>query len=177
MDSTLHEYLLRFDETAITSLLDRFRAIIDWETSETRRWKELEEISGIATHSWQKAYLGKQRPTSDMLEAIAQKWPKYAFWLMTGITDLKSRNVCPEGVNPWPASYEESKQINGGITWEDLIAIKPHLTKYLSEEPMDPKEEKKVDELLNNLNLSIGVDTGYRETVINKVFGKKQSRK
>jgi hypothetical protein len=77
------------------SITDRLVAIIDAQTLEARRFKALEELSGIAAVSWRKAYLRGQRPTSEMLEALAKTWPQYAFWLVTGITDPDYGHVAP----------------------------------------------------------------------------------
>lgn len=72
---------------------ERFKAVIREHTTDTRRWAELEMLSGIPATSWNKAYHGKQRPTADMLQAIARLWPEYIFWLMTGVTDAKHGHV------------------------------------------------------------------------------------
>lgn len=77
---------------------DRFRAVIRRNTSETRKWSELEALTGIPATSWQKAYNAKQRPTAEMLEAISRLWPEFAFWLVTGISDAKNGHVaCVNG--------------------------------------------------------------------------------
>jgi hypothetical protein len=35
---------------------------------------------------WNSVFLGRQRPTLEMVESAAQKWPNHAFWLVTGLT-------------------------------------------------------------------------------------------
>ncbi|MBU7437010.1 hypothetical protein [Paraburkholderia fungorum] len=77
------------------NIADRMQAVIDTHIPEGRRFKALEEISGIAAVSWRKAYLRGQRPTADMLEALSKAWPQYAFWLVTGITDPDYGHVSP----------------------------------------------------------------------------------
>uniref|UniRef100_UPI001ABBF396 hypothetical protein n=2 Tax=Pseudomonas TaxID=286 RepID=UPI001ABBF396 len=57
---------------------DRFRAVIRHNTSDTRRYAELEALTGIPAASWNKAYNERQRPTAEMLQAIARQWPEYA---------------------------------------------------------------------------------------------------
>ncbi|MBW9108109.1 hypothetical protein [Paraburkholderia phenoliruptrix] len=80
-----------------TTLQERFVALIDVITSAKNRWSELEGRSGIGAHSWQKAYQGKQRPTSEMLEAVASDSPNFAFWLLTGLTDNAHGHTSPDG--------------------------------------------------------------------------------
>jgi len=77
------------------NIADRMQAIIDATTSEGRRFKTLEELSGIAAVSWRKAYLRGQRPTAEMIEAIAKAWPQFAFWLTTGISDPDYGHIAP----------------------------------------------------------------------------------
>jgi len=74
---------------------DRFHAVVTAHTSPTRRWKELEDLSGIPAANWLAAIRNKQRPTAEMLEAAARAWPQYAFWLLTGITDCKHGHTTP----------------------------------------------------------------------------------
>jgi hypothetical protein len=57
--------------------------------STSRRWqKYLEEETGIVAQQWKNVSLLKQRPTAYMLEALARRWPQYAFWLLTGFEDV-----------------------------------------------------------------------------------------
>ncbi|WP_052273567.1 hypothetical protein [Pseudomonas aeruginosa] len=78
---------------------DRFRAVIRHNTSDTRRYAELEALTGIPAASWNKAYNERQRPTAEMLQAIARQWPEYAFWLITGVTDARYGHIsCRDGI-------------------------------------------------------------------------------
>ena len=65
-------------------------------TSTTRRWKELETLTGIPAANWLAAVRNKQRPTADMIEAVARAWPQYAYWLVTGSTDARYGHVCAD---------------------------------------------------------------------------------
>ncbi|MCW5119982.1 hypothetical protein B7L17_019800 [Burkholderia cenocepacia] len=76
-------------------IADRMIAIVNAETPEGRRFKALEEFSQIPAVSWRKAYLRGQRPTAEMIEAVSQRWPQYAFWLVTGITDPERNHIAP----------------------------------------------------------------------------------
>lgn len=58
-------------------------------------WEKLSQLSGIASPSWRSAFAGRQKPTPAMIESAAKLWPKYAFWLATGITDATNGHVAP----------------------------------------------------------------------------------
>lgn len=75
------------------NIVDRFKAVIRQNTSDKRRWAELEALTEIPATSWNKAWNGKQRPTAEMLQAVARLWPEYAFWLATGVTDAKHGHI------------------------------------------------------------------------------------
>ncbi|MDO8038387.1 hypothetical protein [Janthinobacterium sp. SUN137] len=75
------------------TLFDRFQALISAKTHEARRFKELEEVSGIAAVSWRKAFTKGQRPTAEMIESVSKVWPEHAFWLVTGTPDPVAGHV------------------------------------------------------------------------------------
>ena len=80
-------------ESLRNSIVDRFRKLIHANIDSSHRWAMLESQTGIPATSWQKAFTLKQRPTAEMLEAVARIWPANAFWLITGITDSKHGHV------------------------------------------------------------------------------------
>lgn len=90
-------------------------------------------MSSISRHSWQKTYLGDQRPTVQMMEAVSQTWPQYTFWLMTGITDVAGGHICPVGQDPWPATPEELLAEQTEEPWIYLIRLKSELRKEYPE--------------------------------------------
>lgn len=72
-------------------------------------WTELGKSSGIETTRWRRVYDRKQRITSDMLEVLAKKYPQFAFWLVTGITDAVNGHVAPANAQIFPERlYGES---------------------------------------------------------------------
>jgi hypothetical protein len=81
----------------MSSINDRFAALISSKTLEGRRFKELEERTKISAVSWRKAFNGGQRPTAEMIEAVARLWPQHAFWLATGVTDNEFSHSAPDG--------------------------------------------------------------------------------
>lgn len=66
---------------------ERLKILIECCTKETRRFKDLEEKSGVSSEAWRSFWNAKQRASAEMIEAAAQNWPQYAFWLATGIAD------------------------------------------------------------------------------------------
>lgn len=71
-------------------------------------WKRLETETGIKASKWRSFATGNQRPTPDMIEAAAQLWPHYAFWLATGITDIANGHSAPRTAIQFPEfSYAE----------------------------------------------------------------------
>ena len=58
-------------------------------------WEKLSQLPGIPSARWRSAFSRKQKPTSAMIESIAHLWPKYAFWLVTGVTDAANGHVAP----------------------------------------------------------------------------------
>ena len=77
----------------MSNLRERFADVIRMNTSETRRWKELETLTGIPAANWLAAVRNKQRPTAEMIEAVGRAWPQYAYWLVTGTTDARYGHV------------------------------------------------------------------------------------
>ncbi len=72
-------------------------------------WTELGKSSGIETTRWRRVYDRKQRITSDMLEVLAKKYPQFAFWLVTGITDAVNGHIAPLNAQIFPERlYGES---------------------------------------------------------------------
>lgn len=76
---------------------DRLIAIIEKTTRDTRRYSDLEKRTGIPATSWKKFYLGHQRATEQMIEAICTSYPDCVLWLTTGQTDEGGGQVNIDG--------------------------------------------------------------------------------
>lgn len=76
-------------------IIFRTLVLIRSVTDVRRRLKQLEEETGIPDRQWKHVWALKQRPTAHMLEALARRWPEYAFWLVTGLTDAANGHVSP----------------------------------------------------------------------------------
>jgi len=87
-------------------IIQRILSVIRSKTSDRRRLKELEEETGIPDRNWKQVWSGKQRPTAHMIEALCRRWPEYAFWVATGITDESNGHTAPKGA--WTCSQPTS---------------------------------------------------------------------
>lgn len=57
---------------------------------------EFEAETGVPAKTWANIELGKQKANEDHLQAITRKWPQFAYWLMTGLTQPEVGNISPE---------------------------------------------------------------------------------
>lgn len=78
-----------------TTIEDRLILLLREDGEPYGYWQALESRTQIAAARWRKAYTRQQRPTTDMLAAIARLKPHYAFWLMTGVTDAANGHTAP----------------------------------------------------------------------------------
>ncbi|MEM5426120.1 hypothetical protein [Paraburkholderia ferrariae] len=92
-------------------IIYRILLLIRAVTDDRRRSKELEEQTGIADRHWKNVWALKQRPTAQMIEALARRWPEYAFWLATGITDIPNGHLKPGQRQTTGSSPEIDAQI------------------------------------------------------------------
>lgn len=77
-------------------LRERLMALLREVTTDARRYKELEELTDIASDRWKAVFMGRQRPTLEMVEFTAKLWPDYAYWLVTGDTEPEYGNIAPQ---------------------------------------------------------------------------------
>lgn len=74
---------------------ERILEIINRVTKSQRKFKHFEELTGISARRWQTLEQGKQRANDEMIEAIGNRWPEYAYWLVTGKTDEEHGHTSP----------------------------------------------------------------------------------
>lgn len=74
---------------------ERIMEIIDAVVPTHRRFKALEEMSGVRAQTWRSIYEGRQRATEEAILALCKLWPKYAYWLGTGMTDEGNGHSSP----------------------------------------------------------------------------------
>lgn len=78
-----------------SSIRLRLLEIIKQGTDEAKRFKSLEQLTGISGATWRTFWNRSGAPSGEMIEAIATQWPQYAFWLATGGTDPSAGHVAP----------------------------------------------------------------------------------
>lgn len=74
---------------------ERSKILIEQQTTGSRKWKELEQISGISGATWRTWWQKNKPPSGEMIEKLCAAWPQFAFWLTTGITDTVAGHIAP----------------------------------------------------------------------------------
>lgn len=74
---------------------ERARLVIGLKTPDRGRFRALAEASGISAENWKSFWYGRQRATEDMLSHVFCEWPEMAFWVATGLTDVRHGHVPP----------------------------------------------------------------------------------
>lgn len=79
----------------MSEIATRMRCIVAVQVTEHRRFKALEAMSGISGEAWRAFWNARQKPSSEMVCALAQAWPQFAFWMVTGMTDKDAGHIAP----------------------------------------------------------------------------------
>ncbi|GAA3588378.1 DNA-binding protein [Marinobacter xestospongiae] len=58
--------------------------------------KQMEELTGIDRYKWGNIRGRKQKVNEDYLAALAEAFPQFAYWLMTGLTLPEAGQISPE---------------------------------------------------------------------------------
>lgn len=87
---------------ALRRVVDSFTELIQIPELGRGSFERLTEYTGVSTQRWRKVFHRRQRPTPDMIEALARLFPHYAFWLARGITDATNGHVTPENAQAFP---------------------------------------------------------------------------
>lgn len=90
------------ESISIGDLRGRLNAITAQHVPGRGRFRVLQEMSGISQDTWKAAWYGKQRPTAEMVQFAARRWPEYAFWLASGATDQMHGHHAPDNVETYP---------------------------------------------------------------------------
>lgn len=77
------------------NLRNRLALLIEQQVDEKTRFKALETLTSIKATQWRDFFAGKQRPTSEMIEAAGRLWPDYVFWLVTGTSRPTEGHIAP----------------------------------------------------------------------------------
>lgn len=93
----------------------RLRAIIEYAVPVKGRIGWLEEHTGIPRGTWQ-TFLRRTdaTPGGDMVQAVARLFPRYAFWLASGLTDQDFGHTNPRGSKCFPEhpAHEDQKRFD-----------------------------------------------------------------
>lgn len=74
---------------------ERITELVECVTDRWRPWAHMEELTGISARRWQNVAQGRQRASDEMISALGAKWPRYAYWLVTGLTDEPHGHTSP----------------------------------------------------------------------------------
>ncbi|MBC3885635.1 hypothetical protein [Undibacterium griseum] len=77
------------------TITERAKILIAHKTTAAKRFKELEDATGIASGTWRTWWNKDSRPSGEMIEVLCAAWPEFAFWLATGITDSEHGHHSP----------------------------------------------------------------------------------
>lgn len=76
------------------SFRERLQEIID-SRSAAKRFKEMEELTGVNAKTWMNINDGRQKANHEHIEALGKAFPQYAYWLVTGLTDEAHGHTSP----------------------------------------------------------------------------------
>lgn len=74
----------------------RVAAVVTAKTELHRKFKHMEELTGVKAASWKAVCEGRQRANEEHFEAIGVAWPEYSLWLLTGRTQPEAGQTSPE---------------------------------------------------------------------------------
>lgn len=75
---------------------ERILAVVAAKTEPHRKFKQLEELTGVKAASWKAVCEGRQRANEEHLTAITSRWPEYSLWLLTGRVAPEDGQISPE---------------------------------------------------------------------------------
>lgn len=73
----------------------RLKLLLMAETRERGRYSELEVFTGVPAATWRTWWTRGGAPSGGLVEAAAKQWPQFAFWLVTGNTDVRCGHDMP----------------------------------------------------------------------------------
>ena len=78
------------------TLSARLKLLLLAETKERGRYSSLEADTDIPAATWRTWWNRGGAPGGLLVEAAAKRWPRYAFWLVTGNTDVRCGHDMPD---------------------------------------------------------------------------------
>lgn len=108
---------LRKELTAGT-INSRMKLLVLSQTAEKRRFPTLEDRTKVAENTWRTWWTKGAMPSGALVAGAGRAWPEYAFWLVTGLTDVEYGHCMPplhiaaEGyVNNYPEANITSRSV------------------------------------------------------------------
>lgn len=77
------------------NLSERLRLVVETVTPPTRRFVALEERTEIKAETWRTWWNRGGKASADMIQAVAESYPEYAFWIATGVEDFAHGHTSP----------------------------------------------------------------------------------
>lgn len=132
----------------------RLEAIVSSETQEKNRYANLEQLTNVSRDNW-RAWWNKRHtsvPSGNLIQAAALLWPKYAFWLATGMTDFSNGHTLVIGdfyTKAFP-NYADECDVDVLALTVSYFDMKKELIKlqYGPSMPMNKPEDHKPREIL-----------------------------
>ena len=110
----------------------RLKILIDHITEGTNRsWKALEDETNVKAEKWRQFHRGTTKASGEMVEAVAKRWPDYAYWLACGDTE-------PERGHIAPANLEISFPVVPGVAQHWASQERLYKQRLLRTVPVDP---------------------------------------
>lgn len=111
------DYLALREELMANTIASRLKLIILAETSDKRRFPNLESQTGVSESTWRTWWTRGGTPSGALIEGAGRAWPEFAFWLITGMTDIEfghrmpELHICVHGyLDNWPEHQSTSEK-------------------------------------------------------------------
>ncbi|WP_269506858.1 hypothetical protein [Burkholderia sp. IMCC1007] len=82
-------------DAAAYDITIRIHLLLRHLTGNQHKWAALERLTGVKAVKWRHVYIGINKPSIAMLDALCRSVPQYAFWLATGMTDALGGHKSP----------------------------------------------------------------------------------
>lgn len=156
----------------VDSVHKRLRILIEENTNENRRFKDLEEKTSLPSATWKSYWTTGSRPSSALIEAAALAWPLHAYWLVTGVDDSAFGHRAPSGIG-FPTSSKE--QVSSAEYFKASITLDKEREeaagKYLGE-IADDTSQKVIDQVKRNAHQLPGTQIdAQKDTSLTKELG------
>ena len=110
----------------MSNITDRMKTLVGFKTTELKKYKEMEELTGITAASWRSWWNRGGPPSGEMIEAVSATWPEYAFWLATGIDDFSHGHNAPgltQAKRPRTAARDLFAALIEAMRWNDANSV------------------------------------------------------